>query len=50
MDKQAQIREAINALELATTYVYNIEGDRWQMAHDVLESLLNNLNIEWVKE
>jgi hypothetical protein len=50
MSKQEQIKEAINALELATTYIYNIEGDRWQMAHDVLEALLSNLNIEWINE
>jgi hypothetical protein len=50
MNTQEQIKEAINALEQATTYIHNIEGDRWQMAYDVLEALLSNLNIEWVKK
>lgn len=46
MSKEEQIKQAIALLDQATTLVYNIEGDRWQMAHDVLEALLSNLNIE----
>jgi hypothetical protein len=38
--------EALATLEDATSRIYNIEGDRWQMAYDVLEALLSNLNIE----
>ena len=41
---------ALALLERATTAVYNIEGDRWQMAYEVLEALLSNLNIEKVAE
>jgi len=38
--------EALALLEDATNQIYNIEGDRWQMAYDMLEALLTNLNIE----
>lgn len=34
----------------ATTLVYNIPGDRWQMAYEVLEALIANLKIETPKE
>ena len=46
MDKQEQIKQAISLLDQATTLVYNIEGDTWQMAYDVLEVLLNTLKID----
>jgi len=48
MTKQEQIKEAISLLDQATTLVYNIDGDRWQMASDMLEALLNNLRMEQV--
>lgn len=38
--------EAFATLQDATTQIYNIEGERWQMAYDVLESLVSNLRIE----
>ena len=46
MSKKADIKEAIEKLDEATTLIFNIEGDRWQMAYDVLEALLTNLKIE----
>lgn len=47
--KSEQIEEALTALNAATTYIYNIEGARWQMAYEVLEALLSNLRIEETK-
>lgn len=38
--------KAVEALDRVLTMVYNIEGDRWQMAYDVLEGILANLAIE----
>ena len=38
--------KALALLDIATTAIYNIEGDRWQMAYDVLEALISNLKIE----
>jgi hypothetical protein len=35
--------EAIAALDRATTLVYNIPGDQWQMAYEILEALIVNL-------
>lgn len=49
MTKQEQIQQALSTLEQATTHIYNIEGDRWQMAYDLLEALLSNLKIESTK-
>lgn len=46
MTKQQQIETAINQLDQATTLIFNIEGDKWQMAYDVLEALLSNLKTE----
>jgi len=37
---------AIATLNDAITQIYNIEGDRWQMAYDTLEAVLSNLKIE----
>ena len=45
-DRKYAIREAIATLQDATDQIYNIEGDRWQMAYDTLEAILGNLNIE----
>ena len=45
-ERDYKILEALALLEDATSQIYNIEGDRWQMAYDVLEALLSNLNIE----
>jgi hypothetical protein len=39
-------REAVEILDRAITLIYNIEGDRWQMAYEVLEALIANLRIE----
>ena len=38
--------EAIATLEDAVNQIFNIEGDRFQMAYDVLEAVLSNLKIE----
>lgn len=38
--------EALATLEDAIAQIYNIEGDRWQMAYDTLEAVLANLMIE----
>jgi hypothetical protein len=45
-DRKYAILEAIATLQDATNQIYNIEGDRWQMAYDVLEALIDNLKIE----
>ena len=45
-DRKYAIREAIATLQDATNQVYNIEGDRWQMAYDTLEAIIDNLKIE----
>lgn len=37
---------AVATLSDAITQIYNIEGDRWQMAYDTLEAVLDNLKIE----
>lgn len=39
-------KEAVRALDVATSLVYNIPGDRWQMAYDILEMLITNLKTE----
>ena len=44
--EQYKIKEALALLEDATNIIYNIEGDRWQMAYDMLEAILSNLKIE----
>jgi hypothetical protein len=41
-----RIREAIALLNDAANQIYNIPGDRWQMASDVLEGVIANLEIE----
>ena len=37
---------ALATLNDAIAQIYNIEGDRWQMAYDTLEAILGNLKIE----
>jgi len=37
---------AVALLNDAINHIYNIEGDRWQMAYDVLEGVMGNLQIE----
>jgi hypothetical protein len=37
---------ALATLNDAINQIYNIEGDRWQMAYDTLEAVLGNLEIE----
>lgn len=39
-------QEAIATLNDAINQIYNIEGDRWQMAYDTLEAILSNLKID----
>jgi hypothetical protein len=45
-EQQYKIKEGLALLEDATNIIYNIEGDRWQMAYDMLEAILSNLKIE----
>ena len=37
---------AFATLQDATSQIFNIPGDRFQMAYDVLEALISNLEIE----
>ena len=37
---------AFATLNDAVNQIYNIPGDRWQMAYDTLEAVLSNLKIE----
>jgi hypothetical protein len=39
-------RMALATLNDAINQIYNIEGDRWQMAYDTLEAIMGNLEIE----
>ena len=39
-------RMAVATLNDAINQIYNIEGDRWQMAYDTLEAIMDNLKIE----
>ena len=41
-----RMKMAIATLNDAITQIYNIPGDRWQMAYDTLEAVLDNLKIE----
>jgi hypothetical protein len=45
-EEDYQKLSAIATLNDAITQIYNIEGDRWQMAYDTLEAVLDNLKIE----
>ena len=46
--KELQYRKqmAVATLNDAINQIYNIPGDRWQMAYDTLEAILENLKIE----
>ena len=45
-DLKYRKRMALALLNDAVNHIYNIEGDRWQMAYDVLEAVMDNLQIE----
>ena len=45
-DLQYRKQMAVATLTDAVNQIYNIEGDRWQLAYDVLEGVLSNLKIE----
>jgi hypothetical protein len=45
-DLKYRKRMAVALLNDAINHIYNIEGDRWQMAYDVLEGVMANLQIE----
>jgi hypothetical protein len=45
-EQDYKIREGLALLEDAINIIYNIPGDRFQMAYDVLEAVLSNLKIE----
>ena len=47
--REAQVYEkkmAVATLNDAINQIYNIPGDRWQMAYDTLEAVMGNLQIE----
>ena len=45
-DLEYRKQMAVATLNDAINQIYNIEGDRWQMADDTLEAVLGNLKIE----
>ena len=45
-DLEYRKRMALATLNDAINQIYNIEGDRWQMAYDTLEAIMDNLKIE----
>jgi hypothetical protein len=45
-DLEYRKKMALATLNDAINQIYNIEGDRWQMAYDTLEAILDNLKIE----
>jgi hypothetical protein len=45
-DLQYRKNMAVATLNDAINQIYNIEGDRWQMAYDTLEAIMGNLEIE----
>ena len=45
-DLEYRKQMALATLNDAVNQIYNIEGDRWQMAYDTLEAILDNLKIE----
>jgi hypothetical protein len=45
-DLEYRKQMALATLNDAINQIYNIEGDRWQMAYDTLEAILDNLKIE----
>ena len=44
--RQYDKQMALATLNDAINQIYNIEGDRWQMAYDALEAIMDNLKIE----
>lgn len=45
-DLQYRKNMAVATLNDAINQIYNIEGDRWQIAYDTLEAIMGNLEIE----
>ena len=45
-EQDYKIKKGLALLEDAINIIYNIPGDRFQMAYDVLEAVLSNLKIE----
>jgi hypothetical protein len=45
-DLEYRKKMAVATLNDAVNQIYNIEGDRWQMAYDTLEAVMDNLKIE----
>ncbi len=45
-DLEYRKQMAVATLNDAINQIYNIEGDRWQMAYDTLEAVMDNLKIE----
>jgi hypothetical protein len=45
-DLEYRKKMAVATLNDAINQIYNIEGDRWQMAYDTLEAIMDNLKIE----
>ena len=45
-DLEYRKQMAVATLNDAVNQIYNIEGDRWQMAYDTLEAIMDNLKIE----
>ena len=45
-DIEFEKKMALATLNDAINMIYNIEGDRWQMAYDTLEAIMDNLKIE----
>ncbi len=45
-DLEYRKQMAVATLNDAINQIYNIEGDRWQMAYDTLEAVMGNLRIE----
>ncbi len=45
-DLEYRKQMAVATLNDAINQIYNIEGDRWQMAYDSLEAVMGNLRIE----
>jgi hypothetical protein len=45
-DLEYRKQMAVATLNDAINQIYNIEGDRWQMAYDTLEAIMDNLKIE----
>lgn len=46
MNLKQRKEEALALLSDSISIIYGIQGDRWQMAYEVLESVLANLQYE----